>query len=97
MTDQTPTSYPCRECQIGTLRPRQVSYFIRQGRQLVSVPDFPAWVCDFCGNREYDTGALAELNAMLENNRRTLRPPRRPRPKPDPEQPRPPADPRRRP
>lgn len=88
--------YPCPECQVGNLRPRRVSYFTMEGKNLVSVPDFPAWVCDVCGRREYDTSALAELRAMLDNTRQGARRPR-PRPQPPaPSAPPPPADPRRR-
>lgn len=90
-------TYPCRECQVGTLQSRPVSYFTVQDGQLISVPDFPAWVCDVCGSTEYDSTALVELHAMLEANRHSLRPRRRLRPKGDAEPPRPTVDPRRRP
>jgi YgiT-type zinc finger domain-containing protein len=82
---------------VGTLQSRPVSYFTVQDGQLISVPDFPAWVCDVCGTTEYDSTALAELHAMLEANRHSLRPRRRLRPTGDAEPPRPTADPRRRP
>jgi YgiT-type zinc finger domain-containing protein len=62
-------SYPCPECQVGALRPRAVSFFSMYAGQPVTVPDFPAWVCDVCGRREYDSAALAELQAMLESGR----------------------------
>lgn len=97
MQDEKKHPYPCRECQVGALQPRPVSYFTVQDGQLISVPDFPAWVCDVCGSTEYDSSALAELHAMLEANRQSLRPRRRLRPKGDAEPPRPTADPRRRP
>ncbi|MCX6069626.1 MAG: YgiT-type zinc finger protein [Chloroflexi bacterium] len=97
MEDSKKQSYPCRECQVGTLQSRPVSYFTVQDGQLVSVPDFPALVCDVCGSTEYDSTALAELHAMLEATRHSLRPRRRLRPKGDAEPPRPTADPRRRP
>ena len=71
-------SYPCPECQVGALRPRAVSFFSLYGGQPVTVPDFPAWVCDVCGRREYDSAALAELQAMLESGRLRGRRPRRP-------------------
>lgn len=70
------TSQPhqhCPLCRIGTFRRKQVSYFKFRGGQLVSVPDFPAWVCDVCQHREYDPTALAELNFLLarKESRRT--------------------------
>jgi YgiT-type zinc finger domain-containing protein len=61
--------YPCPECSVGALRARRVSFFTVIGGQAVSVPDFPAWVCDMCGRREYDEAALAELRAMLQPSR----------------------------
>ena len=75
----------CSLCRIGTLRPKQVSYFKIRGGQIVSVPDFPAWVCDVCRYREYDPTALAELNFLLARKEaRQIRPPRT---APGPEQP----------
>jgi len=29
------------------------------------VPDFPAWVCDMCGKREYDERAVSMLSMLL--------------------------------
>ena len=92
---ESPMTYPCPECQVGNLLPRRVSYFTMEGKSLVSVPDFPAWVCDVCGRREYDSSALAELRAMLDNTRHGTRP-RRPRPQPPAPNAPPAADPRRR-
>ena len=89
--------FPCTECQAGLMRLRHLTYFTWLGEELVTVPNFPAWVCDVCGSTEYDSSALAELHAMLEANRHSLRPRRRLRPKGDVEPPRPTADPRRRP
>jgi len=42
-----------------------VTYFTWMGEELISVPDFPAWVCDICGRREYDTLALNQLSLLL--------------------------------
>jgi YgiT-type zinc finger domain-containing protein len=70
---------PCPECQLGLMHSRRVSYFGVHGGQTVSVPDFPAWVCDVCGRREYDASALAELMAMLQSGSRPRRRIQRPR------------------
>jgi YgiT-type zinc finger domain-containing protein len=43
----------------------KVAYFTWMGEELISVPDFPAWVCDICGRREYDTQALNQLSLLL--------------------------------
>jgi YgiT-type zinc finger domain-containing protein len=58
--------YTCSECKVGTLRRGDVFFFTIQGGQPICVPDFPAWVCDVCGRREYDSDAIADLLAMLE-------------------------------
>lgn len=69
------THIPCIDCQVGTMRFCHTLFFrIRDGRP-ICVPDFPAWVCDICGRREYDSSALAELQAVLETNRRSRQKP----------------------
>lgn len=83
MSEEDPGRYVCPECQLGVLRQRRVSYFTVHSGQLISVPDFPAWVCDVCGRREYDAAAVAELRMMLESTRRPTRRRKRPRPAPD--------------
>ena len=59
------TAYQCTECQAGILHLRQITYFTWLDEELVTVPNFPAWVCDVCGRREYDTQAIAWLAAIL--------------------------------
>jgi len=79
---------PCPECQTGVLRLRYLTYFTWLNSELVTVPNFPAWVCDVCGRREYDPRAIKWLNTLLnpEAGRRALRPrqnpPRIDRPRP---------------
>ncbi len=57
-----------------------VTYFTWLGDDLVTVPDFPSWVCDLCGRREYDLAALNQLSLLLSptagkpaNRRRFIR------------------------
>lgn len=70
---------PCSECQAGQMHRRFLTYFTWLGDDLITVPDFPAWVCDVCGRREYDLHALSQLNLLLNPN--TGRPvQRKPRP-----------------
>lgn len=83
--------YVCPECQLGLMQKRRVSYFTVRGGRLISVPDFPAWVCDVCGRCEYDAVAVAELQVMLEGARRPRRRLQRPRPGAEPKQPNEPA------
>ncbi len=57
--------YICERCLTGHLRPRRVTLAEWAGGEFVTVPDFPAWVCDLCGAREYDDEALEHLQAVL--------------------------------
>ena len=56
---------PCSECNIGQMHKTKVTYFTSLGENMVTVPDFPAWVCDICGKREYDHIALDQLALLL--------------------------------
>jgi YgiT-type zinc finger domain-containing protein len=55
----------CSECETGVLHLRYLTYFTWLNEELVTVPNFPAWVCDVCGRREYDTRAVNWLNMLL--------------------------------
>lgn len=65
---QLPETYPCKECQAGVLRPRYITYFTWLQDELITVPNFPAWICDVCGKREYDQRAVAWLQMLLNPN-----------------------------
>lgn len=56
---------PCSDCQAGQMHRNLVTYFTWLGDELITVPDFPAWVCDVCGKREYDPYALNQLTLLL--------------------------------
>ena len=62
------TSYPCKECSAGVMQLRLITYFTWLGDELITVPNFPAWVCDMCGRREYDEHAIAWLAMLLDPN-----------------------------
>ena len=70
---------PCPECQTGMLHLQHITYFTWLNDELVTVPNFPAWVCDMCGRREYDSHAIKWLNALLhpETGRHSLKTRRR--------------------
>ena len=55
----------CPECHSGMIHLRYITYFTWLHQELVSVPNFPAWVCDVCGRREYDERAVRWLNILL--------------------------------
>lgn len=82
MTKAPQTSYQCKECQAGIMHLCQVTYFTWLDEELVTVPNFPAWVCDVCGRREYDDQAIAWLVTILNpeagkppRTKRKVRPP----------------------
>ncbi len=56
---------PCPECHSGMMRLQYITYFTWLNDELITVPNFPAWVCDVCGRRDYDTRAISWLNALL--------------------------------
>ena len=57
--------FVCPHCQMGTLQPEAVVFAHWFEGQFITIPDFPAWVCDFCGEREYDSAALDQLELIL--------------------------------
>lgn len=42
-----------------------ITYFTWLGDELITVPNFPAWICDVCGRREYDERARSWLSTLL--------------------------------
>ena len=79
---QNREAFPCNECPAGVMHLRHITYFTWLNEELITVPHFPAWVCDLCGKREYDERAVAWLTMLLDPNAghptKTTR--RRPRP-----------------
>lgn len=55
----------CVECSAGMMKREPVTYYTWLGSELITVTDFPAWVCDQCGRREYDIDALNRLSILL--------------------------------
>ena len=62
------TGFSCNECQAGMMRLKFITYFTWLDDELVTVPNFPAWVCDVCGKREYDERAVNWLTTLLSPN-----------------------------
>ena len=63
--NQSEEKYACPECPAGVASLQKVTYFTWLHGELITVPDFPAWVCDCCGRREYDARAVSWLNTLL--------------------------------
>jgi YgiT-type zinc finger domain-containing protein len=82
MTENDKEAFQCTECQAGMMHLQHITYFTWLDEELVTVPNFPAWVCDLCGRREYDSRAISWLTAILNpetgkgsTHKRRLRPP----------------------
>lgn len=56
---------PCSDCSVGQMRQTTVTYFTFLDDRMITVPDFPAWICDMCGKCEYDLNALDNLATLL--------------------------------
>jgi YgiT-type zinc finger domain-containing protein len=65
---QLPKPMQCDECQAGMMQVRYLTYFTWLGEELITVPNFPAWVCDVCGRRKYDERAISWLSMLLSPN-----------------------------
>lgn len=63
--EDTYLQQPCHNCQGGRKHKKTVTLMTWLGTELVTVPDFPAWVCDICGNCSYDAHALTNLSVIL--------------------------------
>lgn len=62
---QLPQDFPCNECSAGVMHLEFITYFTWLGEELITVPNFPAWICDVCGRREYDEKARMWLSTLL--------------------------------
>ncbi len=90
MTEPTPTenesSFICPECKSGVMSLRYITYYTWLNKELITVPNFPAWVCDVCGRREYDEKSISWLTMLLNpdagkpTGHKPVLPRRRPRP-----------------
>ena len=60
-----PPIYICQHCLAGTLHLRQVVFAHWYGGQFITIPNFPGWVCDVCGETEYDAAALEQMEMIL--------------------------------
>ena len=58
-------THACQKCQGGRKHLQTITLMTWLGDDLITVPDFPAWVCDLCGHRLYDSHAFAQLSLFL--------------------------------
>ncbi len=72
-------SVRCPQCMLGAMTPTKAFYCQWSNGHFITAPDFPAWVCDVCGAREYEPQAVLELQTLIEMRHPALsRPARRP-------------------
>ncbi len=57
----------CPECQMGNYFLKLTTYYAWIGDTLVTVPDFPCWVCDSCRHSQFDPKATGQLKIMLQD------------------------------
>jgi YgiT-type zinc finger domain-containing protein len=55
----------CPRCYVGRIKKKTLTLATMVAGELLSVPQFPAWVCDVCHAYMYDPKAMANLNAIL--------------------------------
>jgi len=58
----------CQRCQGGRMTLQSATLMTWLGEELITVPNFPAWICDLCGHRSYDSHALAQLSMLLNED-----------------------------
>ncbi len=69
--EQVHYEYPCPSCGGGRRRLRHITYLTWFRDQMITVPNFPAWVCDLCGSRDFDSRAISWLNTILNSQGQT--------------------------
>lgn len=57
--------YACPSCSLGTLKSARITYLRQWGPYMVTLPNFAAWQCDFCGYTRYDGVALARIELLF--------------------------------
>ena len=55
----------CKRCSTGVMRLSYITHFTWLNEELITVPNFPAWVCDICGRRRFDPRAVSWLKMLL--------------------------------
>lgn len=61
----------CPECRVGNLQASAASFFTDVAGNMMTIPDFPAWICDICGHCEYDRDSLNQLQTLLSTDHHT--------------------------
>ena len=56
---------PCIRCRVGRLKPANVPYAQMVDGKLMMLPDMPASVCDVCGEIEYDSSVMINIQYLI--------------------------------
>lgn len=56
---------PCPNCRIGYIRPHRITYAGYHGDLFIVMPNVLAYICDVCGNREYDEELMMQLIPLI--------------------------------
>jgi YgiT-type zinc finger domain-containing protein len=62
--------FACPDCLAGKCRMTRRTFFTWVQEDLITVQNFPAWVCDFCGWRKFDSRAVLWLKTLLHPPRK---------------------------
>lgn len=65
-------TYTCPECHSGVRHMHHTTYYIWAGGHLITVPNFPTWICDVCGRLDYDSKAIGWLNTVFASPRKAI-------------------------
>lgn len=60
----------CDFCVEGRLRSQQVREYYRAGKGLVVIEKVPAYVCDRCGERYYDSHVAKQMRELAKKGPR---------------------------
>lgn len=63
--DNPVTQWRCDECGVGRYRLIAAPYLVKLGKQMMVMPDAPAYVCDICGFRCFDDHFLASMQYLI--------------------------------
>ena len=55
----------CPRCYVGRIQQKGTLLSTIVNGELLSIPNFPTWVCDMCHISMYDPAAIAQLRALL--------------------------------
>lgn len=66
----------CPRCLVGRIQRKRIPYAAVIEDQLLTIPRFPAWVCDICHAYIYDPAAMSRLEASLNASQQSKKTPR---------------------